>query len=85
MEIETFAIEGVVLVKPKVFRDHRGFFLETYNQQSFHEAGITCDFVQDNHSKSKRGTLRGLHYQVNKVQAKLVRAIICPPKLKNPP
>jgi dTDP-4-dehydrorhamnose 3,5-epimerase len=75
LEIETFDIDGVVLVKPKVFRDHRGFFLETYHRENYVAAGITCAFVQDNHSKSVRGTLRGLHYQVNKVQAKLVRAV----------
>lgn len=75
MEFETYHIEGVVLVKPKLHGDHRGFFLETYHQERFHAAGITCEFVQDNHSKSRQGTLRGLHWQVNKEQAKLVRCI----------
>ena len=75
METKRYDIEGVALVKPRVFKDHRGFFLETYNREAFHKAGITCEFVQDNHSKSVKGTLRGLHYQVNKVQAKLVRCI----------
>ncbi|MDJ0841450.1 MAG: dTDP-4-dehydrorhamnose 3,5-epimerase [Acidobacteriota bacterium] len=73
MEVRTYHIEGVRLIIPKVFRDHRGFFLESFNQQRFQEAGIPCDFVQDNHSRSVKGTLRGLHYQVNKAQDKLVR------------
>ncbi len=67
-------IPDVILVKPKVFRDERGFFMETYKSSDFIKAGITQQFVQDNHSKSTKGTLRGLHYQLNpKAQAKLVR------------
>ena len=73
MEVRTFPIEGVLLIVPRIFGDHRGFFLESYNEERYKEAGITCDFVQDNHSKSVKGTLRGLHYQVNKAQDKLVR------------
>ncbi len=67
-------LEDVILVKPKVFGDERGFFLETYKKKDFEEAGIKEDFIQDNHSKSSRGVLRGLHYQKKpNVQAKLVR------------
>ena len=64
------------MIMPKVFGDHRGFFLETYHTRRYKEAGIACDFVQDNHSQSVKGTLRGLHYQVNRVQAKLVSCIM---------
>ena len=65
------------MFEPKVFRDHRGFFLESYNQKIFHEAtGLLPTFVQDNHSQSTRGVLRGLHYQINpQAQGKLVRVI----------
>lgn len=67
-------IEGLVLVKPKVFGDSRGFFMETYKKSDFVENGIAEEFNQDNHSKSSRGVLRGLHYQANPyAQAKLVR------------
>ena len=68
-------IASVVLVEPDVFRDERGFFLETFHARKYREAGIACDFVQDNHSRSRRGTLRGLHAQRNKPQAKLIRVI----------
>ncbi len=75
MEIQSFSIEGVKLLKPKKFGDHRGFFMETYNQQILKEAGIDINFVQDNHSMSaQKGTLRGLHYQLEPyAQDKLVR------------
>jgi dTDP-4-dehydrorhamnose 3,5-epimerase len=66
------ALPGVLIVEPKVFGDHRGFFLETYNEQRYREAGIDVHFVQDNHSRSKKGVLRGLHYQLAKPQGKLV-------------
>lgn len=67
-------IPEVVLVKPKIFEDERGFFMETYKSTDFEKAGITQNFVQDNHSKSTKGIIRGLHYQTNpKAQAKLVR------------
>lgn len=74
MNIERFNIPGLVLITPRVFGDHRGFFMETFNQAAFAEAGIPNQFVQDNHSKSSRGILRGLHLQVKQhPQAKLVR------------
>jgi dTDP-4-dehydrorhamnose 3,5-epimerase len=69
------AIEGVILIEPRVFGDERGYFMETYNKADFTEAGITCEFVQDNQSKSSKGVLRGLHYQKQYSQAKLVRVI----------
>lgn len=75
MQVQRYDIEGLALIKPKVFRDHRGFFLESYNKQAFEEAGISCEFVQDNHSLSSKGILRGLHYQINRTQAKLVRCV----------
>lgn len=75
MEKTTTEIDGVLLLKPRVFGDERGFFLESYNQQTFHALGITDNFVQDNHSKSARGVLRGLHYQIRHAQAKLVRVV----------
>jgi dTDP-4-dehydrorhamnose 3,5-epimerase len=69
-------IPDVVLIEPHVFEDPRGFFLETYQAEKFGEAGIDDHFVQDNHSRSKQGTLRGLHYQVRHVQGKLVRVVL---------
>lgn len=75
MEITQTELPGVVLIKPRVFEDSRGFFFESYNEEKFRDAGITCRFVQDNHSKSVKGTLRGLHYQVVKPQAKLCRVV----------
>jgi len=68
-------ISGILLIEPKVLQDQRGFFLESYQKAKFREAGIDADFVQDNHSKSCRGTLRGLHYQIRQPQGKLVRVI----------
>lgn len=70
--IET-ALPGVLIVKPRVFADPRGFFMETYRQNLLAEAGIRDNFVQDNHSRSSRGVLRGLHYQLRQPQAKLCR------------
>lgn len=68
------AIPGVLTLEPKVFGDARGFFLESFNQRAFNEAvGETIEFVQDNHSRSSKGVLRGLHYQLQKAQGKLVR------------
>jgi dTDP-4-dehydrorhamnose 3,5-epimerase len=68
------AIEGVLILQPRVFGDTRGFFMESYNRRVFTEAtGSDVDFVQDNHSRSSRGVLRGLHYQVRQAQGKLVR------------
>jgi dTDP-4-dehydrorhamnose 3,5-epimerase len=69
------SLPGVVVIEPDVFSDERGFFLETYNRQRFAELGIECEFLQDNHSRSSRGTLRGLHYQLHHPQAKLCRVI----------
>lgn len=69
-------IPEVIIIEPRVFEDSRGFFMETYQAQKFAEAGIGFNFVQDNHSRSKQGTLRGLHYQVRHVQGKLVRVVI---------
>ena len=68
-------IDGVFIVEPKVFGDSRGYFMETYHEQKFFEGGITAKFVQDNQSKSTKGVLRGLHFQKNHPQAKLVRVI----------
>lgn len=73
MQFEATRIAEVMLVKPDVFGDERGFFMETWQRQKFAQAGIDCDFVQDNHSRSVRGTLRGLHYQIRHPQGKLVR------------
>jgi dTDP-4-dehydrorhamnose 3,5-epimerase len=66
-------LPGVLLIEPRVFADERGFFLETYNAARFREIGIGDGFVQDNHSRSRRGVLRGLHYQEPNAQGKLVR------------
>ena len=68
-------IPDIILIEPKVFGDKRGFFLESYHAERFAEAGISDTFVQDNHSGSRRGTLRGLHYQIKQPQAKLVRVV----------
>ena len=73
MKIIETHLPGVIVFEPKVFGDKRGFFLETYRQDILLEAGITADFVQDNHSRSSRGVLRGLHYQMTQAQGKLVR------------
>lgn len=73
MNVIQTALPGVLLIQPKVLGDDRGFFLETYRSSIFHEAGITESFVQDNHSRSGRGILRGLHYQLEHPQGKLVR------------
>lgn len=76
MKVVETAIPGVVVVEPRVFGDHRGFFLESYNRRAFAELGLDRDWVQDNHSRSRRGVLRGLHYQLGRPQAKLVRAVV---------
>jgi len=77
MKVSKTAIEGVLILEPKVFGDTRGFFYESFNQKSFNEAvGMDVSFVQDNHSRSARGVLRGLHYQLPPhEQGKLVRVI----------
>ena len=75
-EFERTWVPEVVVVKPKVFADGRGFFMETYKKSDFAQMGIDVDFVQDNHSKSVKGVLRGLHYQLEpKAQGKLVRCV----------
>ena len=69
-------IPDVIQIRPRVFEDTRGFFMETYRQDIFSQSGITFEFVQDNHSSSMKWTLRGLHYQLNHTQGKLVRVVI---------
>jgi len=69
-------LEGVFVLEPKVFGDTRGFFMESYNERAMSEAGIHQRFVQDNHSYSTRNVVRGLHYQIQHVQGKLVRVVI---------
>lgn len=69
------SLPGVCELRPKVLRDSRGFFLETYHRKKFAELGIADSFVQDNHSRSAQGTLRGLHYQLRHAQAKLCRVV----------
>ena len=73
MNITETALPGVLLIEPKVFGDARGFFLESWNRKTFAGLGLDLDFVQDNHSRSGKGVLRGLHYQLNEPQGKLVR------------
>lgn len=76
MNIIPTSIADVLLIEPKVFGDERGFFYESYNRLTMTELGIPGDFVQDNHSRSRRGVLRGLHYQIQHTQGKLVRATL---------
>ena len=74
MRFHPTALADVLIFEPKVFGDARGFFMESYNQRAFAEAaGLEIDFVQDNHSRSRKGVLRGLHYQIQQPQGKLVR------------
>jgi len=76
MKVTSTAIPDVLIIEPKVFGDARGFFFESFNQQAFNEAtGLDVNFVQDNHSRSAKGVLRGLHYQVQQPQGKLVRVV----------
>ena len=75
MKIAPTSIPDVLIIESKVFADDRGFFLEGYHKKRFAENGISADFLQDNHSKSHAGTLRGLHYQIKQPQGKLVRVI----------
>lgn len=75
MNFTPTAIPAVILLEPRIYRDERGFFLETYRREQFCAAGIPDSFVQDNHSGSYRGTLRGLHYQIRQPQGKLIRVI----------
>ena len=73
MKIIKTEIPDVLIIEPRLFKDERGYFLETWNQRAFNEAGIAARFVQDNQSRSVRHTLRGLHYQIKQPQGKLVR------------
>lgn len=75
MEFVDTAIPEVKLLKPRVFGDERGFFMESWNRKTFADGGFDLDFVQDNHSRSSRGILRGLHYQIQNPQGKLVRVV----------
>ena len=75
MRVVPTAIPGVVIIEPKIHQDGRGFFLETYHAERYHEHGIAGPFVQDNHSRSVAGTLRGLHLQLRHPQGKLIRVI----------
>jgi dTDP-4-dehydrorhamnose 3,5-epimerase len=77
MEVRQTALDGVLVIEPKVFGDARGFFFESFNQRQWLEkTGLVRDFVQDNHSRSVQGVLRGLHYQIRQPQGKLVRAVV---------
>src|SRR4051812_7602734 len=73
LRVEETPLSGVMVVAPPVFRDERGFFLEMFNRQMFAAQGLPTEFVQDNHSRSARGVLRGIHYQMPNPQGKLVR------------
>ena len=76
MKVTPTAIPEVLIIEPKVFGDARGFFYESFNQKAFNEAtGLALNFVQDNHSRSAKGVLRGLHYQIQQPQGKLVRVV----------
>jgi dTDP-4-dehydrorhamnose 3,5-epimerase len=75
MEIHPTDLDGAVIIYPRVFGDQRGYFMETYHRQRYADAGIATEFVQDNLSRSSRGILRGLHFQVNHPQAKLVQVL----------
>ena len=75
MKVTPTALAEVLLIEPRVFGDERGFFFESWNERSFADAGITARFVQDNHSRSAKGVLRGLHYQVRQPQGKLLRVV----------
>lgn len=76
MKFSGSELPDVILIQPKIFEDARGFFLESYQKNLFSVAGIHADFVQDNHSASTKGVLRGLHYQIRQPQGKLVRVVI---------
>lgn len=75
MNVIKSKLDGILIIDPKVFGDNRGFFMESYNSAKFADVGIDLNFVQDNHSRSVKGVVRGLHYQVNPGQDKLVRVI----------
>ncbi len=76
MKVTATSLPEVLMIEPKVFGDARGFFLESFNQKAFNSAtGLSANFVQDNHSRSAKGVLRGLHYQIQQPQGKLVRVV----------
>src|SRR5437899_7251644 len=76
MQIQTTAIQGLLIIEPKVVGDERGFFYESFNERHCADlAGVNAKFVQDNHSKSEKNVLRGLHYQIQQAQGKLVRVV----------
>ncbi|MEL7587362.1 MAG: dTDP-4-dehydrorhamnose 3,5-epimerase [Prolixibacteraceae bacterium] len=76
MKIEKTPIEGLLIIEPRIFEDERGYFMESFHQERYREAGIFVDFIQDNESRSSRGVIRGLHYQLSPYsQGKLVRVI----------
>lgn len=75
MKVSATPLAGVLVLEPKIWRDERGFFTESYNQRALAEAGISATFVQDNHSRSRQNVLRGLHYQIQHPQGKLVRVV----------
>ncbi len=75
MKVTPTALPGVRLIEPQVFGDDRGFFMESWNARAFAAAGLDATFVQDNHSRSRKGVLRGLHYQIEHAQGKLVRCV----------
>ena len=75
MKVSKSPIDGLIIIEPKVFRDSRGLFYEVYSESKYKEQGVPARFVQDNHSISEKGVLRGLHYQVNPGQGKLVRVV----------
>jgi dTDP-4-dehydrorhamnose 3,5-epimerase len=76
MKVTPTELPDVLLIEPRVFADERGFFFESYNRRALAEAGLAGEFVQDNHSRSTRGVLRGLHYQIEHAQGKLVRVTL---------
>ena len=75
MQVEETKLDGVLVLKPETFADNRGFFLESFNKEKYAKVGINFDFVQDNHSRSSKSVLRGLHFQKNQPQGKLVRVV----------
>ncbi len=75
MKIITTSIEGILIIEPRTFKDNRGFFMETYNQNRYNASGINTTFVQDNLSYSLKNTVRGLHFQIKHPQAKLIQVI----------
>lgn len=76
MEVINLELEGLLLIKPKVFKDQRGFFLESFQQTVYEKLGISCSFMQDNHSFSKKDCIRGMHFQSSPGQAKLIRVAV---------